>query len=236
MPDLFGSLTPFPGGLSGGFGQLGNFLPVAHGGGQSPGCRRPHLCAVSENEPRQGELFDVEATTADQVYGGMEREDFLSRKAVRDTDGEMILFRGNPIFAVYHSCCGGKTESPEYLWPGNFPYLKTMECPYCLGSPYFVWNYQVDGVRMRSALNSMNSLGSRIVGLRLGQRSESQRILQVSGSRGKRPGGSERTRLPSPPGPGSSPFHQFHGQGKRRRFLVCRARVGGMAPAFANGG
>jgi stage II sporulation protein D len=129
---------------------------------------------------RQGELFDVEATTADQVYGGMEREDFLSRKAVRDTDGEMILFRGNPIFAVYHSCCGGKTESPEYLWPGNFPYLKTMECPYCLGSPYFVWNYQVDGVRMRSALNSMNSLGSRIVGLHLGQRSESRRILQVT--------------------------------------------------------
>jgi len=42
---------------------------------------------------RQGELFDVEATTADQVYGGMEREDGLSRKAVSETAGEMILFR-----------------------------------------------------------------------------------------------------------------------------------------------
>ena len=130
--------------------------------------------------PRQGELFDVEATTADQVYGGMDKEDFLSRKAVRETDGEMILYRGDPIFAVYHSCCGGKTESPENLWPGYFPYLKTMECSNCLGSPYFVWNYRVDGVRMRSSLNSMNSLGPRIVGLRLGQRSDSNRILQVT--------------------------------------------------------
>ena len=128
---------------------------------------------------RAGELFDVEATTSDQVYGGMEREDFLSRKAVRETEGEMILFRGEPIFAVYHSCCGGKTESPEYLWAGNFPYLKTMECPHCLGSPFFVWNYQIDGLRLRSTLNSLNSLGLRVVELRLGQRNESQRILQV---------------------------------------------------------
>jgi stage II sporulation protein D len=33
---------------------------------------------------------------------------------------------------------------------------------------------------MRSSLNSMNSLGPRIVGLRLGQRSDSNRILQVT--------------------------------------------------------
>jgi stage II sporulation protein D len=58
--------------------------------------------------------------------------------------------------------------------------LKTRECPHCLGSPYFVWNYQIDGARLRSALNSMNSLGGRVIGLRLGQRSESQRVLQVS--------------------------------------------------------
>jgi stage II sporulation protein D len=129
---------------------------------------------------RQGELFDLEATTADQVYGGMEKEDFLSRKAVRETEGEMILYGGDPIFAVYHSCCGGKTESPQNLWSGYFPYLKTLACSNCLGSPYFVWNYQVDGIRMRSSLNSMNSLGSRIVGLRLGPRSDSNRILQVT--------------------------------------------------------
>jgi stage II sporulation protein D len=129
---------------------------------------------------RQGELFDLEGTTNDQVYGGMDREDALSRKAVRDTSGEMILFQGNPIFAVYHSCCGGKTEAPEFLWAGNFPYLRTQDCPYCLGSPYFVWNYRVDGAQLRASLNSLNSLGSRIVAVNLGPRSESQRILQVA--------------------------------------------------------
>jgi len=69
--------------------------------------------AQFQKSSRAGELFDVEATTSDQVYGGMEREDFLSRKAVRETEGEMNMIRGEPIFAVYHSCCGWKTESPE---------------------------------------------------------------------------------------------------------------------------
>ena len=136
--------------------------------------------AVFQKISRQGELFDVESTVADQVYGGMEREDFRSRKAVKDTGRELILYRGTPAFAVYHSCCGGRTESPEYLWAGSFPYLRSMDCPYCLDSPHFVWNYQVDGIRLRSALNQISSLGTRVLGIRIGQRSESQRILQVS--------------------------------------------------------
>ena len=135
--------------------------------------------AVFQKLSRQGELFDVESTVADQVYGGMEREDLRSREAVKDTDRELILYRGAPAFAVYHSCCGGKTESPEYLWTGSFPYLRSMNCPYCLDSPHFVWNYQVDGVRLRSALNQFSSLGTRVLGIRIGPRSESQRILHV---------------------------------------------------------
>jgi stage II sporulation protein D len=136
--------------------------------------------ALFQKSNRRGDLFDVEATVADQVYGGMEREDSRSLKAVRDTDREVILYRGAPVFAVYHSCCGGKTESPEYLWAGSFPYLKSMDCPYCLDSPYFVWNYQVDGVRLRSVLNQISSLGSRVTGIRIGPRNESQRILQIA--------------------------------------------------------
>jgi stage II sporulation protein D len=136
--------------------------------------------AVFQRQGRQGELFDVEATVADQVYGGMEREDARSLKAVRDTGREVILYRGAPAFSVYHSCCGGKTESPEYLWTGSFPYLKSIECPYCLDSPHFVWNYQVDRARLRSALNQIPSLGSRILDVRTGPRNESQRILQIT--------------------------------------------------------
>jgi len=136
--------------------------------------------AAFQKKNRQAELFDVEATVSDQVFGGMGREDSRSRRAVEDTEGQFILYRGAPIFAVYHSCCGGKTESPQYLWSGSFPYLKSINCPYCLDSPYFVWNYQVDGNQMGNAMSQIPSLGKRILGIRIGPRSESQRIVQVS--------------------------------------------------------
>jgi stage II sporulation protein D len=136
--------------------------------------------AAYQKSSRQKDLFDVEATVSDQVFGGMGREDFRSRKAVEETQGQFLLYRGAPIFAVYHSCCGGKTESPEYLWAGSFPYLKSIDCPYCLGSPYFVWNYQVDGNQMGNVLGQTSAMGNKVLGVRLGPRSESQRILQIS--------------------------------------------------------
>ncbi len=136
--------------------------------------------ATYQKISRQKELFDVEATVSDQVFGGAGREDSRSRRAVEDTQGQFILYRGAPIFAVYHSCCGGKTESPEYLWAGSFPYLKSINCPYCLDSPYFVWNYQVDGSQMGNVLSQMSAMGRRVLGIHIGPRSESQRILQVS--------------------------------------------------------
>jgi len=136
--------------------------------------------AAYQKLSRQKELFDVEATVSDQVFGGMGREDFLSRKAVEETQGQFILYRGAPIFAVYHSCCGGKTESPDYLWAGSFPYLKSIDCPFCLDSPHFIWNYQADGNQMANLLSQVLPAGRKVLGILAGRRSESQRILQVS--------------------------------------------------------
>ena len=48
--------------------------------------------------------------------------------AVRETDGEVMVYEGAPIRAVFHSASAGKTESSAALW-GAVPYLVSVESP-----------------------------------------------------------------------------------------------------------
>ncbi len=135
--------------------------------------------AVYQMKRRAGALYDVESGVADQVYGGMDREDARAREAVRETGGELLLYAGEPIFAVYHSCCGGKTEPSESLWPGNFPYLRSRECNYCLDSPHFLWNLTVRAEDLRRALGNGFAGTSPVQEVEIVDRSESRRVLQL---------------------------------------------------------
>ncbi len=68
------------------------------------------------------------------------RDQSLKRvcRAVQETTGEVITYRGTPIDAVYHSTCGGRTESAVALWGSEkVPYLTGVSCPYCSHSPRF---------------------------------------------------------------------------------------------------
>lgn len=49
------------------------------------------------------------------------------RKAVRDTQGEILLYEGEPILAAFHAQSGGKTEAAEYIWSQAVPYLQSVE-------------------------------------------------------------------------------------------------------------
>jgi stage II sporulation protein D len=49
--------------------------------------------------------------------------------AVRDTDGEVIVYRGQLIDPVYHSSCGGLgTEDAADVWGYDVPYLEGAPC------------------------------------------------------------------------------------------------------------
>lgn len=59
------------------------------------------------------------------------------RHAVEATRGEIILFENQPIDALYHSTCGGRTESASQVWGQDVPYLCSVKCEYCKESRYF---------------------------------------------------------------------------------------------------
>ncbi len=75
--------------------------------------------------------FDLIHTPRSQVYLGVQAEHPLSNRAVEETRGEVMLYKGELINALYTSTCGGKTEDAEYVFSGPpVPYLQSVDCSY----------------------------------------------------------------------------------------------------------
>ena len=75
--------------------------------------------------------FDLCDTPKSQVYGGLSAERAESNRAVEETKGEVALYKGKLINALYTSTCGGMTEDIENVFEGQAqPYLKSTECTY----------------------------------------------------------------------------------------------------------
>lgn len=91
--------------------------------------------AVNRKNARTAALYHLESSVIDQVYEGCLIEDSRARRAVLETSGEVLTFGGEIIQAFYHSSCGGRTEDSENVWGASLPYLKGVECQYCLTSP-----------------------------------------------------------------------------------------------------
>ena len=49
------------------------------------------------------------------------------RTAVKETQGEIMVYGGEPILAVFHAQSAGKTEASENVWTSALPYLKSVD-------------------------------------------------------------------------------------------------------------
>ena len=113
--------------------------------------------------------FDFYATVADQVYGGASGEDTMVTRAVMETRGEIVTYRGEPIIAYYSSTCGGKTAAVAEVWPWreSKPYLKSRsdmmpdgQTAYCQPSNRYRWTVTWSDDSLRHVLQ--NTIGGRL--------------------------------------------------------------------------
>jgi len=67
-------------------------------------------------------------------------EHYLQRikQAVKTTEGEIMLYHGQPLDAMYCSTCGGRTEDVGETGGKDLPYLKGVVCSYCKASPRYI--------------------------------------------------------------------------------------------------
>ena len=69
-------------------------------------------------------------TAAREKWGG----DFAPwntrvEQAVSDTDGQVVLYNGRPILAVFPSSSAGRTAAAGDVWSGDLPYLVSVDSP-----------------------------------------------------------------------------------------------------------
>nr|MBI3612654.1 SpoIID/LytB domain-containing protein [Nitrospirota bacterium] len=87
--------------------------------------------------------FDVAASTKDQVYKGRAGADGPAGRATDETRGQILTFQDEPILAAFSSTAAGPTEDALNVWSVDLPYLKGVECPFDMNSPYFQWRTDV---------------------------------------------------------------------------------------------
>ncbi len=89
--------------------------------------------------------YDIEGSTAGQVYRGAASEDEAATRAVRACSGEALFFDGHPALTVFHSNAGGHTDAADDIWSGgeSYPYLKSVKSPYDRASPRYRWDFAV---------------------------------------------------------------------------------------------
>ena len=92
--------------------------------------------------------YDVAATVQDQVYRGKQGVDAGIVRAVEETRGLVVTYQDAPIYAAFSSTAAGLTEDAVTVWSKEYPYLKGVECPFDLMSPYYQWksSFKIDAL------------------------------------------------------------------------------------------
>lgn len=76
----------------------------------------------------------------------------LIKSACAETDGETIVFEGEPVLAAFHSSSAGRTEDGKELW-GDVPYLKSVESPETAANvPEYVTTAEVSALNFKETI------------------------------------------------------------------------------------
>lgn len=118
--------------------------------------------ALYRKQARSNAPYHLESSVIDQVYDGCLIEDSRARRAVSETAGQILTYNNSIIQAFYHSSCGGKTESAENVWGAVLPYLKGVDCEYCLTTPSVSWEQKLS---LRDIEEKLRTAGVKVSGL-----------------------------------------------------------------------
>ena len=114
-------------------------------GGKADICNSPACCQAY-----------LSAAEAKRRWGSvLESEENKLRAAVMETDGEVMLYDGEPILAVFHASSSGLTRTSGDVWSGDKPYLQPVWSPEPADSiPNYYSHAKFTLVQLREKLQS----------------------------------------------------------------------------------
>ncbi len=136
--------------------------------------------AIYQREARKNAVYQLESTVMDQVYDGCDIEDSRAARGVRETAGEVLTYDNKVIQAFYHSNCGGHTEASENVWGISLPYLRGVDCIYCMKAPSVKWEQSLPLKRIESLLRESGYQVSDLREIRAGKKNRSGRVTDVT--------------------------------------------------------
>ena len=125
--------------------------------------------------------YNICASTNSQAYGGVNHEDPLTNRAVDETRGVIITYKGEPINAVYHSDSGGYTEDSENVWGSFLPYLRSVKSKFeeKVSPPYHTWSYYISEKDLTEKLREQGHKINSIVSIEPVKKSETGRASEL---------------------------------------------------------
>lgn len=87
-------------------------------------CTSSSCCQTYNSEKREHDKWGAQYAYYHSVIA----------KAVMDTAGEVMLYNGKVIDAMYHGASGGWTENSENVYTNAIPYLRSVESAHEIGS------------------------------------------------------------------------------------------------------
>ena len=125
--------------------------------------------------------FDVVASIKDQVYlyRGRAAAAGPAALAVDDTRDLVLAYRDEPILAVFSSTAAGQTEDAWNVWAVDVPYLKGVECPFDLNSPWYQWRTDVGLPMLEQRLRDEGFPVGVIASLAPATYTKAGRVIQV---------------------------------------------------------
>ena len=133
---------------------------------------------LSMEKPRDP-THDVVAGVEDQVFEGMDLVHDVFRKAAEATRGEVLSYHGALARAVFHSTCGGRTETAKDAWGKDFPFLRSVVCDDCLDSPVRRWDYRMTEEEGKRIARSLGVPVKDDPGIRIAARSSTGRAARL---------------------------------------------------------
>jgi stage II sporulation protein D len=134
--------------------------------------------------------FNLDATTASQVYGGFEVENPNCTRAVEETRGEVLTYKGKPAYIYYFSTSGGHTEDIRNVWGGSgAPYLIGVEDTYepTERADRGIWTVEMTPERVKEVLKVQNYDLGEIISIKPVEYSTAGRVikLKIVGTKGE---------------------------------------------------
>jgi stage II sporulation protein D len=133
---------------------------------------------LSMEKPREP-THDVVAGVEDQVFEGMDGIAEVFRRAAESTRGQVLAYRGSLARPVFHSTCGGLTETAKDAWGTDVPYLRSVACDDCRDSPSYRWEYRMDARDGRRVALSMGVRADGTLRLETAGRSSTGRASRI---------------------------------------------------------